>query len=337
MTGIMTAKHPYHRHAEVTHFLVWRDRKPAGRVSVAINRRFNEHHNTRIGFFGFFEVVDDYDVACHLLDAARTWVTERGMNVLRGPGEYSNATHERQGILIDGFQYPPTVELTHNPPYYRKLLEHYGFSKAKDYYAYILEVQTPAPARLTGLVEQVRQRRDIRTRALNIKDVVSEVNLMAKIYNESWANNWGFLPITREEAEIIARSLLPVADPGLIRFAFIKDEPIAVFAALPDAYCCLRPRWRWFGDSDIVRLTRLFLNRRRIPLLRLMMFGIRPGYRKLGVDALLYAEAKEYAMQKGYRQCEASLLLEDNGLIISPSEFMAARHYKTWRIYDLKL
>ena len=337
LVGLLSWMHPYHRHAEVTHFLAWRDGEPVGRISAAINKRFNDHYNAHIGFFGFFEVIRDYEVAKALLDQARVWVESRGMTVLRGPGEYSNATHERQGILIDGFQYPPTVELTHNPPYYSEFLERYGFGKAKDYHAYILDVQTPTPPRLTRLADQLKLRRDIETRPLNLKHLLSEVRLIVKIYNEAWAQNWGFLPITDEEAIALANSLRPVADPSMIRFAFVQGEPVAVLGALPDPYFALRPRWRWYGDSDLVRMVRLLWMRRRIPFVRLMFFGISPGYRKLGIDALLFSEVKEYAMRRGYQKCETSLLLEDNHLIISPSEFMGAQRYKTWRIYDLPL
>ena len=337
LVGLLTQEHPYHRHAEVIHFLAWQGGKPVGRVSAAINKRFNDHYDVHIGFFGFFEVIRDYEVAKALLDRARVWVEGRGMTVLRGPGEYSNATHERQGILIDGFQYPPTVELTHNPPYYSEFLERYGFRKAKDYHAYILDVQTPTPPRLSGLAQQVRLRRDIKTRPLILRNLLSEVRLIVEIYNESWAQNWGFLPITDEEAIALADSLRLVADPGLIRFAFVQGEPAAVLGALPDPYYALRPRWHWYGDSDLVRVARLLWIRRHIPFIRLMFFGIRPGFRRAGIDAILFSEVKEYAIRRGYRKCEASLLLEDNHLILSPSEFMGAQRYKTWRIYDLPL
>jgi len=130
LVGLLTPEHPYHRDAEVTHFLAQRGSELVGSISAAINRRFNEYHHTRIGFFGFFETVEDFEVAQALLDAARDWVKQRGMEVLRGPGQYSNATHERQGVLIMGFDSPPTVELTHNPPYYGPFLERYGFHKA---------------------------------------------------------------------------------------------------------------------------------------------------------------------------------------------------------------
>lgn len=337
LIGLLTPKHPYHRHAEVTHFLAWYGGQPVGRISAAINHRFNDYHGTCIGFFGFFEVIQDYKVAKSLLDRAREWVVDHGMTILRGSGEYSNATYERQGILVDGFQYRPTMELTHNPPYYGEFLDQYGFHKAKDYYAYTIDVQTPIHPRLKRLVEEVRLRREIETRPLNVKELPAEVRMIVKIYNDSWAENWGFLPITEEEADSLADSLRMIIDPGIIRFAFIKGEPVAVLGAFPDPYYALRPHWRWYGDSDLIRVLRLLLMRGRIPDIRLMFFGVRPGFRRLGIDALLFYEAKEYAIQKGYLKCEISMLLEDNSLILRASKFMGAHHYKTWRIYDLPL
>jgi len=229
------------------------------------------------------------------------------------------------------------MELTHNPPYYSEFLEQYGFHKAKDYYAYTFDVQTPIPLRLKRLVQQVRLRREIETRPLNLKELLSEVRLIVKIYNDSWSENWGFLPITEEEADSLADSLRMIVDPGIIRFAFVKGEPAAVLGAFPDPYYALRPRWRWYGDSDLVRAARLLLMRRRIPRTRLMFFGVRPGFRQLGIDALLFYEAKEYGIKRGYLKCETSMLLEDNNLILRASKFMGAHHYKTWRIYDLPL
>lgn len=338
LIGLLTPKHPYHRHAKVTHFLAQRLGESVGRISASINYRFNNHHGTHIGFFGFWETINDYQVASALLDRAQGWVKNEGMSVLRGPGEYSNATHERQGVLLDGFQYPPTMELTHNPPYYGEFLERYSFRKAKDYYAYKFDIRTPIPPRLNSLEKQVRLRREIKTRAINLKELGSEVHLIIKIYNEAWAENWGFLPITNEEAMLLANSLRMVVDPGLVRFALVKDEPVAVLGAFPDPYYALRPRWRWYGDSDLVRIFRLlWMRRRQIHRTRLMFFGIHPSYRRLGIDALLFSEVKEYAIRRGYRECETSLLLEDNHLILSPSEFMGAERYKTWRIYDLPI
>lgn len=332
--GLLTAAHPYHEHAEVTHFLVRRGGRAIGRISGAVNRRFNEHYGTRIGFFGFFEVDRDYEAAAMLLDAAREWIADRGMASMRGPGEYSNATHERQAVLIDGFDQPPTVELTHNPPYYGEFLERWGLVKVKDYHAHIIDLGTPVPARVKDTADAIRAKGHVRVRTVDMSNFAEEVRTIIDIYNEAWAANWGFLPITPGEADALADTLKPIVDPGLIRFAYVGGEPIAVLGAFPDPNWALRPRWKWYGDSDPVRIVRLLVQRRRIPRVRLMFFGIRPGHRRAGIDAVLYDETREYALAHGYRSVEASMLLEENELILRAAESMGGRRYKTWRIYE---
>lgn len=334
LDGLLTSAHPYHRHAEVTHFLARRGGSVVGRVSAAVNRRFNEHYSSSIGFFGFFEVVDDEQAAVALLDSAREWLAARGMTVMRGPGQYSNATHERQGILIDGFEHPPTVELTHNPAYYPRLLESWGLAKVKDYHAYLVDLSHPLEPRVRRLAAEVRQRGRFLTRPVDMRDLRRDVRTLVGVYNDAWSANWGFLPVTEGEADALADSLEPVVDADLVRFAFDGDEPIAVLGAIPDPYWALRPRWRWYGESDAVRLARLMTTRRRIPRLRLMMFGIRPGHRRTGVDALLFEETYDRAVAHGYTTCEASMLLEDNDLILRAASALGGERYKTWRIYE---
>ncbi len=339
LVGLLTPEHPYHRFAEVTHFLARRDGEAVGTVTAAVNRRYNDYHHTTVGFFGFFETIEDYAVAEVLLDAARGWLTERGMTVMRGPGQYSCATHERQGVLVEGFQHPPTVELTHNPPYYADLLERYGFAKAMDYLAYTLPVQQPPRPALRRIANEAKQRHRITIRPVVLKDLRAEVERIVDIYNDAWSENWGFLPITHEEADSLAESLLPIVDPMILRFGYVEGEPdpVAVLGALPDPYWSLRPRWKWYGDSDYVRMARLLVQRRRIPRVRLMFFGVRKPYRKLGIDAVLFDELMAYGRSRHYQECEPSMLLEDNDLVIRASAHMGGHEYKRWRIYDLAL
>lgn len=335
--GLLTAAHPYHREAEVTHFLVRREGRAVGRVSASVNRRFNDHYGSSIGFFGFFECENDPEAARVLLDAASAWLRERGMTAMRGPGEYSNATHERQGVLVDGFEHPPTVELTHNPPYYADLIERCDLSKVKDYVAYMIEFDAVPEERIARLAAAVRKRANIEVRVADLRHFRDEVALIVRLYNEAWSANWGFLALTEDEADAIAETLRPIVDPGLVRFAYIDGEPVAVFGAIPDPNWALRPRWKWYGDSDAVRLVRLLRMRRHIPRVRLMFFGIRPQWRRLGVDALLFRELYEYAALHGYTQGEPSLLLEDNDMVIRPSAAMGGHEYKRWRIYEKEL
>lgn len=338
LTGLLTPAHPYHRTAKVTHFVARRGRELLGRVSAAVNGRFNEHHRTNLGFFGFFETTPDYGVAEALLDSARAWLAKRGVAAMRGPGGYSTATHEsHQGVLVHGFDTPPTVELTHNPPYYGEFLERYGLRKVKDYHAYWFTPSGAVDPRLERLVEGARSRRGIETRALDMRRLEEEVALMVEIYNEAWADNWGFLPITEGEAHALARSLRVIADPDLIRFAYVGGEVAAMIGAIPDPNVLLRPRWNPVLDLDLVRAGRLLLFRRRIRTGRIMFFGIRPPYRKLGVDAVLFHEVLTLGWRKGYRGGEGSMLLEDNDLILRACEAMGGRRYKTWRIYEMPI
>ena len=336
--GILTAAHPYHDSAEVTHFLARRGKRIVGRVSAAINRRFNDYHDTNLGSFGFFEVEDDYEAASALLDAAKDWIAARGMTAMRGPGEYSNATHERQGILVKGFEFPPTIELTHNPPYYAELLERYGFNKAKDYHAYIIEVADIPIHRFEKLGKAAQRRGNITTRPINLGRFTDEVRLIIRIYNQAWADNWGFLPLTDDEAVALANSLRPIADPGFVRFAYVDNEPVAVIGALPDPNWALRPRWdSLWGNSDPIRVARMFLLRRKIPLVRFIFFGVLPAYRQMGINALLFWETFRHGAPQGYRQVEASMLLEDNDLMLRDAQSLGGRHYKTWRIYEMSI
>jgi GNAT superfamily N-acetyltransferase len=337
ITGLLTPEHEYHKTAEATHFIAYRNGTAVGRVSGVINHRFNDFYNGMYAFFGFFETIDDQAVANALLDAVRDWATSKGAEVLRGPGEYSNATHERQACLIDGFDTPPAIEHTHNPPYYQRLIEEYGFSKAMDYHAYMLDVGEPVAPRLTRVADAVRKRRNLVTRPVDMSRFNEEIRLVIDIYNKAWAENWGFLPMTGYEADALAETLKPIIDPGLIRFAYLNDEPIAVLGCFPDPNVALRPRWKWYGDSDYVRLARVLATRKSIRRMRLIFFGVTPGHRRLGADALLFEEIHAYAHGKGYRECDISLLLEVNDLVIRASEFMGGHRYKTWRIWDLPL
>jgi hypothetical protein len=335
--GLLTSEHPYHRHAEVTHFLARRNGSIVGRISAAINHRFNQYHNERIGFFGFFDVENDCEAASALLDGAKEWLASKGMLVMRGPGEYSNATHERQGVLVDGYNYLPTVELTHNPPYYAELLERYGLVKVKDYQAYLIKVAEIPIERFKRLGEAGCKRSNITTRPADMKRFKEDVRLIMRIYNEAWHENWGFIPVTDGEADSLADRLKSVADPGFVIFAYVGNQPAGVIGAIPDPNRVLHPLWRWWGDSDAVRLFRLLKGRRRIHFLRFMFFGILPPFRRLGIDALLFAEAFAYGVPKGYTYLEASMLLEENSLMIAAAKALGGQHYKTWRVYQIPL
>ena len=279
--------------------------------------------------------MNDQAVADALLDAARAWIAERGMTAMRGPGEYSNATHEIQGVLVEGFEFPPTVDLTHNPPYYDELLDATGGWPSR-WTTSPTRSGPPANQRsLRTLAEKVAERSHITTRPVDLSRFEEELTLLIHIYNDAWAENWGFLPVTDEEADDRRRDApadrRPAAHPLRLRRTASQRR---FSARIPDPNWALRPRWKWYGDSDAVRIARLLATRRHIPRVRLMFFGIRKQYRHLGVDAVLFTQMLEYAQTKHYLECEPSMLLEHNDLVIRASAYMGGHEYKRWRIYD---
>ncbi len=337
LPGLLTPEHPYHQGARATHFLATRNGTVLGRVSAVIHDRFNGYHACQVAFFGFFETVDDQCVAQALLTAACDWARAHGATVLRGPGEYANVTHERQGCLVAGFEHQVAVDQTWNPPYYGPLIEGCGFLKVMDYHAYGVDLTRPLPAKVVGIAHAVLSRRQLRTRALDMRRFAADVRLIVDIYNQAWASNWGFLPVEDWEVEALVRALRPIIDPELVRFALKGDEPVAVLGAFPDPNVWLRPRWRPYGDSDVVRVGRLLSRRRRIDRFRLMFFGVLPGFRGVGADSLLFTEVHAHAQRRGYRYADVSLLLEGNAKVIRAVEGLGGRRTKTWRIFELTL
>ena len=161
--------------------------------------------------------------------------------------------------------------------------------------------------------------------------------MIMHMYNEAWAQNWGFLPISDEEADALADTLQLIIDPEMVLFAYVDGKPAAVMGVLPDPNYALRPRWHWYGDSDLVRVARLLVMRRRIPRLRGMFFGIKQEFRLSGIPVILAIQIIDRMRERHYLDVDGSLLLEDNHAILKVLETLGAKYYKRWRIYDLPL
>ncbi len=369
ITGLLTPEHPYHNYAEVSHWIARSNKRLLGRISASVTDRklnFKSQFNTaKIGFFGFFDSVNNQRVANALLKVAEEWLRQRGCSIMMGPGGYSNATHEPyQGVLVSGFDSPPSVELTYNPPFYSTLLESYGLVKAKDYVTYDFSVdvflrsglRASKATDVSELEEKVNRTLEritkkereigIEIRTLNIAKLRDEIKLIVSIYNEAWKHNWGFTEITEPEAEIMADSLRQLADSNLILFGYHNSEPVAVFGGIPDPYAVLKPNFelqvllKYLRNSDIGRvLTGILLpriaNRRSSPSphVRVMFFGIKDQQRKKLIATSMMYRLMSYAFMARYETADASLLLEDNRDVISLCQHYSGRLSKTYRIY----
>lgn len=333
-SALDAAKHPFHRHAEVQCFLAWRGDMAVGRIAAIHNRTHVEFQDERTGFFGLFECIDDAGVAAALLEAAEQWVRSRDMERIRGPMNLStNEELSSPGILIDGFDTPPSILMSHNPPYYAALVQSNGYVKSKDLLAYWLEGEEP-PERVLRGVEKIRKRENVHVRPLEMRRFKEEVGTVQDIYNSAWERNWGFVPMSAAEIEHMARQLRPIVDPALCLFAEVDGETVAFGLGLPDYNRALR---HLNGRLFPFGLIKLLWYRRRIDAARVITLGVKPGFRHKGLDALIITELFRAGARGGMSQGECSWILEDNWDMRRGLERIGAEVYKTYRVYEKEL
>lgn len=331
-------KNPFFEHSEVELFLAQRDGETVGTIAAIINDNHNAFHEEKAGFFGLFEVIEDYAVADGLLTTARDWVKAKGMDVIRGPMNMS--INDECGLLVDGFDSSPVVMMTYNPRYYVNLIERFGFVKAKDLYAYIVSTDIfnskieNIPSKFLRVAEIAQKRAGVRVRKINMKDFDAEVEKAKVVYNSAWEKNWGAVPMTDAEFDHLAHGLKQFLDPDLLLLAEVDDRPVGIFVGLPDVnQPLLHVNGRLFPFGWIKYLW----YRRKIDILRGLIMGVIAEYRERGVDALMYVEAAKEAFRKGYKRCEMSWILEDNVMMNRIIQRIGGEVYKTYRIYEMDL
>lgn len=326
------AHHPFHQHSEAQPFLALRGERPVGRIAAIRNRNHEAFHGESVGFFGWFECVEDPAVSAALFDRAAEWVRQRGLSALRGPTSFS--TNEVTGFLLGGEPGPPVLMMPHNPPYYLTLAERYGFGKAKDLNAFMIDDQTP-PEHLLRAERIVTRRSGVRLRTLEMARFEEELATVRRLYNAAWEKNWGFVPMTDAEFDYLAAELKPILDPRLALFVETPDGETVGFAlALPDYNQVLRHlngRLLPFG------ILKALWYRRRIHRMRVLTLGLLEEYRGKGIDALLYLGLIRNGAARGITECEQSWILEDNEKMNAAIERLGGRLYRRYRLYERPL
>jgi GNAT superfamily N-acetyltransferase len=325
------SKNPFYRHAEIELFLAEKGGQLAGRIAAIVNHLHNSFHNENIGFFGFFESMNDQAVATALFDTAREWLRSKGVALMRGPANPSS--NDDWGLLVDGFHESPAIMMPYNPPYYSQLFETYGLKKVMDLFAYVLRTERMKVGRAVRLAALVRQRTSARIRTLNMKNLTGEVDLVKEVYNNAWSSNWGFVPLTDEEIDYLAADLKQIVDPDLALFAEVNGRVVGFALALPDFNQVLRriPSGRLFPFG----LLKILLYRSKIDSVRLLITGVIKEYQRRGIDAVLYTEILERGARKRIYRGEASWILETNKMMNSGLEAMNAERTKTYRMYEM--
>jgi hypothetical protein len=332
-------KHPFWDHAECQLFLALKDGEPVGRISAQVDQNHIEFHEEKTGFFGFFECIENQEVATQLLDTATAWVKERAMDQIQGP--FSFNTNGISGLLIEPFDTSPRMLMPYNPPYYADFIEAAGYGKVKDLLA--LDVQCGEPLiahteKLVNTMERIGKRAEAKgytIREVNMKDFKGELEKLFEIYNEAWEKNWGFVPMTRDEFFNEAEMLKQVVVPELAVIVEHGDEPVGFGLALPDFYQAIKPiKGKLFPFGFIKVLSGL----KKIDTLRLITLGFKRTVRKRGVDALMYSRLMQNSFKlPRFKVVECSWILEDNDLMISIVERIGGKVVKKYRVYEKSL
>jgi GNAT superfamily N-acetyltransferase len=328
-------KNPFFKHAEVEFFLAKKNGRTVGRIAGIVNYNHIEFYQEKAGFFGFFECIKDYDVAKALLDTVREWLQAKGMEIMRGPANFSS--NEEWGFLLEGFDSPPVIMMSYNPPYYLEFMERYGLVKAKDLYAYFIDESLPTPERVVKIAENIKRKVGIKIRKVNLKDFGNEVQRIKDIYNSAWSKNWGFVPMTEQEFDRVAKDLKQIVDPHMVFIAEVEGKPAGFSLALPDFNQVLaRLNGRLF-PFGILKLLWHTIIRNKINGVRIITMGVIPEYQKRGIDTVFYAQTYNVGVKRGYKWAEMSWVLEDNVLMNRTLELLGAKLYKKYRIYETRI
>ena len=323
--------HPFYEDGEIQTFLALRSGEPCGRIAAIINNSHNRQHDENRGFFGFFESVDDQDVASALFDAVRAWLAERGITAIRGPTNPS--MNYECGLLIDGFDSPPTFMMTYNPQYYARLIEGCGFEKTQDMYAFWghVDMLQSLDEKLAFIAEGAKRRFDVKLRPLDRSRFREDVRMFLDIYNRSMAGTWGFAPMSANEIDHMSASLKHLIVPKMTAAAEIDGKMVGAVFGLLD----YNPRIKAIdGRLFPFGFIRLLRNKKALKRMRLISTNVVPEYQKWGLGLVLLNRLLPDALEFGIHEAEFSWVLESNHLSYKSLKRGGAELVKTYRMYD---
>ena len=326
-------KNPFFQHAEMELFLAYKDGNIAGRIAAITNENHNKFHEDNLGFFGFFESIDDVEVSNKLFETAESWIKEKGKDGILGP--MNPSSNDELGLLVDGFDSPPYVLMCHNPEYYGKLIEKAGYDKAKDLFAWYIDSETASKnisEKMFRVAEKSAEKYGLNVRTINFKNMDEEVKNLREVYNNAWSKNWGFVPMTDEEFNHLAADMKQVADPDFIFIVEKDGRPIGFSLTLPNLNEVLIKIKN--GKLFPTGLFKLLFGLKKVKTVRVITLGIVKEYQFGGFSSIMILKSIKTALDKGLQGGEMSWILEDNHAMNSPIESLGSKKHKTYRIYQ---
>lgn len=327
---------PYFEHGRWQAWIAWRGEQPVGRISAQIDALHLERYDDATGFFGMLDAEDRHETFATLIGTAEQWLRDQGMRRVRGP--FNLSINEEMGLLIDGFDTPPVFMMGHARPYYSTRVEQCGYQKEKDTLAYMIAPNFEAPKIMRRMVASTADR--VRVRPIDVKHFDDEIALLRDIFNDAWAENWGFVPFTVAEFHELGRNLRFLVAPQLIQIAEVDGEAAAFIVALPNINEAIRGLGgKLFPTGWLKLLWRLkvrFPSTARVPLMgvrrKFQHTRLGPGLAFMVIDAV-----REQLHRRGAKQIELSWILEDNAGMRNIIESIGGQAYKRYRVYQRQL
>ena len=329
---VFTDENPLLQHAEIALWVAVSDGRDVGRIAGILDHNHNRTQNDSAAFFGFFECVHDAAVSGRLFATVLAWARERGVRRMLGP--MNPTANDECGLLVDGFESPPVFMMTYNPRYYVDLVAAEGFQKAKDLLAYHLDLAKCPLDRLARIAEMTRRRHpELTFTSIRKATLVRDLVKVKEVYNAAWQDNWGFVPMTDAEIDFMADRLKPLLVEGLVWLVESPTEPVGFLLALPDYNSALKPlRGRLITPKLLGFLPYLF-GWKYPPCCRCITLGVKVKYRNRGLESVMLTEGFRTGLKIGFKDAEASWILEDNTMMRRLLETFGGRVYKTYRLY----
>ncbi|MHC1763259.1 MAG: N-acetyltransferase family protein [Verrucomicrobiia bacterium] len=327
---------PFLNHAEMALWIASRDGEDVGRVAGIFDRLRQDPPGERTAYFGFFETQRDPEVSHALFEVVSSWAQHKGADLLVGP--MNPSANDECGLLVKGFEQPPVLLMSYNPGYYEELVLAAGFNKAKDLLAYHIDLAGCPLNRIDRLVERFRRRKsNLRLRPIRRRTLAQDLPKIKEVYNEAWSRNWGFVPMTDAEVDYMAKRLGPLLTEGISWLAETPEGPVGFLLALPDYNEAIKPlRGRLFTPK-LAGLLPYLLGRKLPTTARVIALGVKERFRGRGIETTMLGEALRVGARLGFRQAEASWVLEENVATRQTIEAFGGKPHKTYRLYQRRL
>lgn len=334
--GFLGAKgqHPFYEYGQIQLYIAYKGGKAVGRIAAINNERYNEFHKDEggVGFFGFFECINDQEVANMLFDTARDWLKKHSLTKMQGPASPSSSYDF--GLLTKGFDDCPRVDMPYQHEYYQHLYTNYGLPCRQELLAYKMDAETIFNnEKLKRGAALVKKRYNVEVRPIDMKDLENEVKKIKEVYNRAWEPLWGIVPLTDSEIDAYAEKFKMIAIPELIPFIYVDGKLAGMAVAVLDFNFILKDlKGKLFPHGY-----KIFTEKNKVEWMRVILLGLFPEFQGKGIDAVVYKHLIDAGLAHGFKYCEGSYILKDNEMMNRGMRAVSAEVYKEYKVYEMDI